>query len=201
MRYQHPTLQSVRTDVRYRLEGQVERGRRWWRWWWTGGWGWGHTSWTSWTGPPRGKRAPRVGISSTVFGVRGVRARTVPGARRARPRACWEEWSARDLAGVGSERTLPPRHPRPASPVQLGVPLELVICLRHPLQTHLSSAGSQVAGFEVRGAGVWEEWGGRELSPPGIPAQPGPCSLVYACVTSCTTPPLISPLFLYYSQA
>ena len=24
----------------------------------------------SWTGPPRGKRAPRVGISSTVFGVR-----------------------------------------------------------------------------------------------------------------------------------
>ena len=28
----------------------------------------------SWTGPPRGKRAPRIGISSTVFGVRGVRA-------------------------------------------------------------------------------------------------------------------------------
>ena len=28
----------------------------------------------SWTGPPRGKRAPRVAISSTVFGVRGVRA-------------------------------------------------------------------------------------------------------------------------------
>jgi len=28
----------------------------------------------SWTGPPRGERAPRVGISSTVFGVRGVRA-------------------------------------------------------------------------------------------------------------------------------
>ena len=26
----------------------------------------------SWTGPPRGKRASRVGISSTVFGVRGV---------------------------------------------------------------------------------------------------------------------------------
>jgi len=25
----------------------------------------------SWTGPPRGERAPRVGISSTVFGVRG----------------------------------------------------------------------------------------------------------------------------------
>ena len=25
----------------------------------------------SWTGPPRGKTAPRVGISSTVFGVRG----------------------------------------------------------------------------------------------------------------------------------
>jgi len=24
----------------------------------------------SWTGPPRGKRAPRIGISSTVFGVR-----------------------------------------------------------------------------------------------------------------------------------
>jgi hypothetical protein len=24
----------------------------------------------SWTGPPRGERAPRVGISSTVFGVR-----------------------------------------------------------------------------------------------------------------------------------
>ena len=28
----------------------------------------------SWTGPPRGKRASRVGISSTVFGVRDVRA-------------------------------------------------------------------------------------------------------------------------------
>jgi len=28
----------------------------------------------SWTGPHRGERAPRVGISSTVFGVRGVRA-------------------------------------------------------------------------------------------------------------------------------
>jgi len=28
----------------------------------------------SWTGPPRGERAPRTGISSTVFGVRGVRA-------------------------------------------------------------------------------------------------------------------------------
>ena len=27
----------------------------------------------SWTSPPRGKRAPRVGISSTLFGVRGVR--------------------------------------------------------------------------------------------------------------------------------
>ena len=26
------------------------------------------------TGPPQGKRAPWVGISSTVFGVRGVRA-------------------------------------------------------------------------------------------------------------------------------
>ena len=28
----------------------------------------------SWTGPPREKRAPRVGISSTVFGVRPMRA-------------------------------------------------------------------------------------------------------------------------------
>jgi len=29
----------------------------------------------SWTGPPRGKRTPRVEISSTIFGVRGVTAR------------------------------------------------------------------------------------------------------------------------------
>ena len=29
----------------------------------------------SWTGPPREKKAPRVGISSTVFGVRASRDR------------------------------------------------------------------------------------------------------------------------------
>ena len=29
-----------------------------------------HVRTGSWTGPPLGKRAPRVGISSTVFGVR-----------------------------------------------------------------------------------------------------------------------------------
>ena len=28
----------------------------------------------SWVGPPREERAPRVGISSTVFGVRGLKA-------------------------------------------------------------------------------------------------------------------------------
>ena len=36
----------------------------------------------SWMGPPRGKRAPRIGISSTVFGVRAYpprRARPGPG--------------------------------------------------------------------------------------------------------------------------